>query len=251
MCTLSAIPLTRDQPAGMTAIRLVCNRDEARLRPAAVPPRVENFGARQAILPRDPQAGGTWIAVNDAGLALVLLNAYSEPDALPRPAKVTRGAIIPSLLDANTLDEAVARAGQIDAARFAPFRLVVLDRREIVELAIQDGSLTVRERADIVRPLMHTSSGLGDALVGEPRRRLFTEMFSGDDDWTATQDAFHRHRWPGREGISVAMNRDEACTVSQTIIEIDARHTHMTYLGAPPDRPVAPITISLPISVGV
>ncbi len=218
------------------------------MRPAASPPRVEACGARLAILPRDPQAGGTWIAVNDAGLAMVLLNANPKPGTQPSPGRITRGAIIPSLLDAVTLDEAVTRAEQLDVAPFAPFRLVVIDQHELVELALGNGALVVRERARIDRPLMHTSSGLGDALVAEPRRKLFAELFSGDALWKETQDAFHRHRWPAREGISVSMCRDDAWTVSQTIIEIDATFARLTYLGAPPDQPVSPVALSLPIS---
>ena len=55
-------------------IRLACNRDELRTRPAALPPIIRTFGNRKAIMPVDPISNGTWIAVNDAGIAATLLN---------------------------------------------------------------------------------------------------------------------------------------------------------------------------------
>jgi len=236
MCTLSVIPLSPGP-----AVRLVVNRDESRLRPAAIPPRVEPFGDRRAILPRDPQAGGTWIGANDAGLAMVLLNATGPAPARP----TTRGAIIPSLLDASALDEAVARAERIDVTLYAPFRLVILDCAALAELTIDAGALRVHERHAIDRPLMYTSSGLGDALVGAPRRELFASMFAGAGPSRETQDAFHRHRWPGREGVSVNMSRPEARTVSHTIVEITGDAVTMTYHGAPPDVAIAPVVASI------
>lgn len=245
MCTVSIIPLGENAAEG---IRLVSNRDESRLRPAGLPPRIERFGMRQAILPRDPQAGGTWIAVNDAGIAIVLLNATPEPGKELAPGRVTRGEIIPSLLDVATLSEARSRAEEIDVARYAPFRLLIADRRELVELAIRDRTLVPRDQRRIERPVMFTSSALGDALVAEPRRRLFAEMFDNSRDWLATQDAFHRHRWRGREGISVSMTRADAMTVSQTIIELNSERAVLTYFAGPPGESAPAISLSLPIA---
>lgn len=240
MCTLSVIPWSENPSS--PGIRLVVNRDESRLRPQAMPPNVETFGERQAILPRDPQAGGTWIGVNDAGLAMVLLNATG---AVPPSRPITRGAIIPSLLNAASWSEAVERAEAILVRQFAPFRLVILDRTRLAELAIDGNALRVQERHQIDRPLMYTSSGLGDALVGTPRRELFEAMFAGTAPSCEIQDAFHRHRWPGREGVSVNMSRPEAGTVSQTIVEITKETVTMSYHGSPPDQGVTPITLSV------
>ena len=52
----------------------MCNRDERRDRRAATPPAVHRLQHRTAIYPVDPVGGGTWIGVNDAGLAAALLN---------------------------------------------------------------------------------------------------------------------------------------------------------------------------------
>src|SRR5688572_26586212 len=95
MCTVTIIR----QSGG---IRLVCNRDEQRLRPAAMPPRIESFGSYKAILPIDPVGGGTWVSVSDTGLAFTLMNSYTGATLAP-PGKKSRGLIIPALLSCGTL----------------------------------------------------------------------------------------------------------------------------------------------------
>src|SRR5712691_10277431 len=89
MCTISFVPTAR-------GFRLAMNRDEKRARVAALPPAVVRLGDHRAIMPREP-AGGTWLAVDDAGLCRALINWHTierEP-----PAKiVSRGQIIPRLI---------------------------------------------------------------------------------------------------------------------------------------------------------
>src|SRR5437762_13943150 len=74
VCTVSIIS------PGDGVLRLACNRDELWSRPDALPPRLMHFGQRQAALPIDPQSGGTWMAVNDAGLTCAILNARRGRD---------------------------------------------------------------------------------------------------------------------------------------------------------------------------
>ena len=108
MCTLTVVPVNSGGPE--RGVRIVCNRDESRLRPTALPPESRTFGNRRALMPIDPASGGTWIAASDAPLVLVLMNVYvaQADDAvyeiLPqRPAPVSRGTIIPHALPAGSL----------------------------------------------------------------------------------------------------------------------------------------------------
>ncbi|GAA6173401.1 hypothetical protein NBRC116592_30710 [Colwellia sp. KU-HH00111] len=50
------------------------NRDEQRARSPAILPAF--YSSINAIFPVDPQGKGTWIAVNQQGLTLALLNNY-------------------------------------------------------------------------------------------------------------------------------------------------------------------------------
>src|SRR6185295_4903314 len=103
--------------------------DERRDRPAAIPPMKRLLSHRTAIYPQDPLGGGTWIGSNDVGLAAALLNRRVNAGAPvnERPLR-SRGLIIPPLLDASSVTEAVDMAADLDPARFNPFRLIVVER---------------------------------------------------------------------------------------------------------------------------
>lgn len=236
MCTVTVIP--------GPPVRLACNRDESLTRPPARPPQVRRFGTRLAALPVDPESGGTWVAVSDAGLAMALLNVNPGP-AGPRRFARSRGEIIPMLLACDNLADATRRVTRADADDFAPFRLVLAGRREAVEVwSGGNGFRTVR-LLPLTAPLFFTSSGLGDAVVHWPRRRLFERAFSGTEDRRGRQDAFHRRRCPGRPHFGVCMSRPDSRTVSHTVIELGGRTATLTYHPDAPDRPATPVTVRL------
>jgi hypothetical protein len=192
-------------------------------------------------MPIDPESGGTWIAANDAGIVFALLNA--NPGAYPpitssvRSATLSRGTIIPSLIASATVAEALARAERIQVERYAPFRLLLFDRFQLVECAGHGGRIR-RRRSYLSAAIMRTSSGLGDAVVAGPRRALFQRFFSYPDDASVAQDRFHQHRWIGREAVSVNMDRSDARTVSRTIVEVGSDTISMSYVPADSAEPV-------------
>jgi len=253
MCTVTLIPVgtaTQDsigvgaiaRPRG---IRLACNRDELRTRPAALPPVIRAFGKRRAIMPIDPSSDGTWIAANDAGIAAALLNVnLGLKTAASGHSMPSRGALIPRLMASETFDEAIEMSAGIDPSQYAPFRLVVVDDTQIADFYSDRQSLRIERSLIGGCPILFTSSGLGDALVEGPRRELFNHMFAAGKDWPSLQDAFHRHSWPDRRHLSVCMERREARTVSHTVIELEPGRVALTYVPDAPDRakPLAPIT---------
>ncbi len=153
MCTVTII-------RQVNGIRLVCNRDEQRSRPAALPPRIESFGSHKAVLPIDPVGGGTWVAVSDAGLAFTLMNSYPGA-ALPAPGEKSRGLIIPALLPCGKLADVLEVSRDFDAEPFAPFRLVVVDDRECIELANEGKRLRVRSREPLTAAALLCLIGIG------------------------------------------------------------------------------------------
>lgn len=244
MCTVTVVS------AGAT-IRLACNRDELRSRPVALPPRIEQFGPRQAVLPIDPTSGGTWVAVNDAGLALTVLNVNSsDGTGTPPAAARSRGKIIPALLHHDTPLSAAFSALILDPAHYAPFRLVLVNRREAVEVLADGIRFRLVRRIGLSRPQLFTSSGLGDHLVEGLRRQLFREYFSQLREAHARQEAFHRHRWPDRPHFSVCMDREDARTVSHTVVSLHPARVTLTYYPDAPDQPAVPATLGLDLQTG-
>lgn len=253
MCTLTIIPWSA---AG--GVRVVCNRDESRLRGVALPPRLRQFGNCSAFMPIDPVSDGTWIAASDAGLVLVLMNVNVIPKAgavatigPPRNRPViSRGRVIPSVLAASSLRAALQMATDMDLLPFDPFRLVIVDRSQLVEFTWSEERQRTSGPAAIERPTFFTSSGLGDAVVANPRRVLFEDLFSQPNNWPASQDGFHRHVWPDNQRASVWMTRDDALTVSRTEVELGADRVTMSYHARVGDGPslVDSAPVSLPIA---
>jgi len=226
MCTVSVVKLPH-------LLRLVANRDELRARPPALPPSVSNSGPLRVLAPTDPASGGTWIAVNDAGLSIALLNVNRDGDTAPEFPR-SRGGIVPALMQCRTLAEVEALASAIDSSMYSPFRLVVVHAGDGHLLEMSPATHGAR-RYELSRPHMFTSSGLGDHHVEPPRRELFeaTVLNGNSDDVLERQEGFHAHRWADRPAVSVHMSRADAWTVSRTVVDIEAASVTMTYCGEP------------------
>lgn len=239
MCTVTLVP----KAGAKHAFRMACSRDENHRRAdAQVPiqpapnPHAEE---RLALMPIDPSSGGTWVAVNDAGLALTLLN-----DNLPDPPVgrgCSRGTVIPMLTQAATIQEAVTLAKQIQRDRMMPFRLVICDGQTLLLWR----SIETIDQADVTpwtrTPTMFTSSGLGDHLVQGPRQTLFDQWFDNDPSThLERQRDFHRHQWPGKEHLSVNMYRKDARTVSYTVVDVESAIATLQYYAQGPTQTTPP-----------
>jgi hypothetical protein len=227
MCTVSVI-------ASGDAWRLVCNRDEQRTRGAARPPVMDVVAGVRVVMPRDADKGGTWIGINEHGVAAVLLNRTGPGVAARREGSPTRGGLVPATLRGETVEAGLDAARVLLSTRAFPgFRLLIVSAEGGgVSYAVlrEDGAAV---RGIVPGAIVWSSSGLGDALVEEPRRGLFVDMVVKDPTATS-QDAFHGHRWEGRGAESVDMEREDARTVSVTTIEAgwtsDARAAVMRYV---------------------
>lgn len=254
MCTVTIVPMG-ERSGG---IRMACNRDELRTRPLALPPQRRTAGNRQFLAPIDPVSDGTWVAANDAGLLMTLLNANPAKDDQNRqnrhPSNLqSRGSIIPSLMGCSDTPSAIERIQSVDVLRYPPFRLIMVDVEQLVDTRSDGRTLNVRSSPLGNCPWMFASSGLGDHLVIPPRQELFDEMFRGMDEasWLAAQEEYHRHQWPDRKELSVCMSRPDARTVSCTTITLDVREVRMKYHPGPPNESVEDVALSCPLRGGL
>lgn len=224
MCTVTVVP-DRD------GFRMICNRDERHDRPSALRPTVQRLGDRTAEFPIDPHGGGTWVGLNDCGLAATLLNRTPEVGARPPAAFArSRGLVIPALLGCASLDAALDAAAGLDPGEFDLFRLLLVERMTAAILT-SDGRSISAETTSLSAPLLLTSSSLGDNLADEPRRRLFESMVlsKAPSEWREAQSRFHVHRWRSQPEISVTMARGDARTVSRTFVRVTAREQRLRY----------------------
>jgi hypothetical protein len=231
MCTLSLVAASCG-----SELRVVMNRDERRTRMIAEPPRYvpldapgigqpadgrrhPTTGAR-ALWPRDLERGGTWIAVTDAGLVFALLSVGA---ARTGGTSVSRGLVIPRIAHTKSIEEVDACWSSLDTAGMAPFRLVAASRSSVWSAVWNDHNARLpATRVAITGGDAHlfTSSSLGDHLVVDSRRALFTDLLASEADPWQAQDRLHRHAWPDRRHLSVLMSRADACTVSRTEVRV-------------------------------
>ena len=244
MCTLTILPRSSGEST-QRGLRLAFNRDEQRSRAAGTEPLVEHLDTCKAILPRDPAGGGTWIAVTDHGLAFALLNV-NPPDLTSSSAGgPSRGRLIPELLSCDSLEAVRSRLSPLVEAIQRPHRLVVSDGRSVLESIGGDGRVhCTLHRLD--RPLLRSSSGLGDQVVEPMRRTAFERHLLGPGSAETTdQDAFHRLRFEGHDECSIDMSREDARTVSWTVVEVDPHRVRMKHHQAPPREQPSPTTLEL------
>lgn len=237
MCTLTVLRapwLDAGLPADLRW-RMVFNRDELRTRKPAHPPVAREYGRVTAVHPIDADGGGTWIAASSGGLVFAMLNG-DEDDRHPAPAPPgetgrpapgpweSRGLIIPRLLATPARSVADVAVDTLDPRRYRPFRLVIADDREVLEVASDGARLGQRSRTRGAGVVL-TSSSADTARVCAWRIRLFADLVPGSSP--AAQDAFHRHRTGDARGID--MTREDACTVSITTIDARADGFLVTY----------------------
>jgi hypothetical protein len=229
MCTMS---WQRDR----TGYDLFFNRDEKRARLPAQPPEVRRVGSTRVLAPRDGQAGGSWMAANEHGLTLALLNGYLGPDAASAPVGgqwTSRGQLVVELAACSGVAELTERIKAQDLASFRSFHLAAIDPHDAVLASWREGALECAPEDGFSSPLI--SSSFEFAAVAQSRLDVYREYVNvSANNRTAAMLAYHRSHRPDRGAFSTCMHRDDARTVSFSWVRVDDRQVRMRYS---PDAP--------------
>jgi hypothetical protein len=227
MCTVSWLR----RPDGYV---LLSNRDESHSRKPALGPRPGEQRGVSYVAPVDGDHGGSWIGVNHFGLTLCLLNRYSDRSQDPNRSYLSRGVLLIDLLDAETCNQVQARVLASDLERFPAFTLAVLNPDEAAFLIHwTEGEFLVEPDAEKQVPL--TSSSLKQPEIVSGRKALFNQMLlqSGRLDMDLL-DRFHRSHLPKRGPSSVCMHREDAATVSMSLVTVGPELIEFGYHPASP-----------------
>lgn len=245
MCTVTFLP------AADGSYLLVTNRDERPTRTPAEPPRRWDFGGTAGLAPRDPEAGGTWVAVLASGHTVCLLNGDDAPAGPPVHDPVSRGLVCVDVASrVCDADDVPALVEDVLVRRdwaVRPFKLLVarpgerpsLDRVEWTGAALDACSTGERHIA--------VSSTHRRVEVTAAREEAFARWGgglapdAGAAAWIDAAEAFHGGHAPGGESgdaFSVCMHRDDARSVSSTLVAVDARSVRMTYRHGSPCRTI-------------
>ena len=120
MCTVVILR----RPGHSWPVIIAANRDEMLARAWEAPAR--HWPDRvDVIAGRDTLAGGSWLGINDHGLAAAILN---RPGSLgPADDKRSRGELVLDALDHAEAGDAAAALAEIDPAAYRTFNLLIAD----------------------------------------------------------------------------------------------------------------------------
>lgn len=226
MCTVTFIARQRGYCLGM-------NRDEKLTRPTGLPPKEKRVNGRGVLSPSEP-SGGTWIAVNDHGATLALINWYSITARVDGKG-VSRGEVVNAVSATISSGSANAALNALPLNRINPFRLVGVfpTTGELVEWRWNLKQLTRKNHR--WKTQQWVSSGLDEPAAQRVRGRTFRQAqkqeSAGSLDWLRR---LHRSHLPQTGPFSMCMHRKDAATVSYTEIVVSDQHALMGYYNAAP-----------------
>ncbi len=190
--------------------RFLFSRDEQRSRPRAEAPSVRREDGVTYLSPRDPQAGGTWVIVNEFCLTVAVLNHYAASAGVATGLEFESRGLIPiNLATCRTLKEVDTRFRAIDLDRYNAFHLLVIDRSGEVILRTWDRSALKVWRPE--RRMITTSSVRSDEVQGY-REQLFDRIVNSSDRELLKLEQFHLSAENSDLGFNPLMSRSDAET---------------------------------------
>ena len=224
---------------------LLFNRDELRTRKPAVAPRVNVRNGVAFIAPLDGDHAGSWIAVNQFGLTLCLLNRFDDSPGAILPDYQSRGLLLHELLDCAEVTAVTLRLNEISLDHFRPFTLVSLFSGQTAALVEWTGrEKRLEPNAEGLMPI--SSSSLREGNVVLQRRWQFQELAlerGGVDAELLFQ--YHRSHLPERGPASVCMHRADARTVSLSTVIVTKKLIEFSYHPNSPCQPAKPDQLQL------
>jgi hypothetical protein len=226
MCTISWI---HDKDG----YQLLCNRDEKLTRKSALEPRLAVRNGTRFLAPVDGDFGGTWIATNEFGMSVCLLNGANRAGSeihSSAPLR-SRGLLLLDLIPLPSVAVMCDRIREADLSAFAPFTLAALEPGHPAAVLEWDGSkkTLVSQAAD---RFMLTSSSFDSEKVRRSRQEEYSHVHDGKGLF-----AFHRSHAPARSAYSTCMHRADAETVSFSWIQVSRKETDFFYTpGAPCEK---------------
>jgi len=207
---------------------ITSNRDEKSRRKPALPPRFYIHNDVQLLYPRDEDAGGSWIAVNENGNAAVLLNGAFIKHASFSVYRKSRGLILLDIVRAN---RPAKYFSEIDLSGIEPFTVIIVEPGNLFECR-WNGTKKFCKHLGTSHAYIWSSATLYDAEVKRKREQWFSDWLT--ENKSPAQNSilsFHRFAGDGNNSTDLLMNREgQVYTVSITSIELDNENATIQYL---------------------
>jgi len=225
MCTLVILR----RPGNAWPLILAGNRDEMTNRPTSPPGR--HWSDRPAVVAGlDRQAGGSWMGLNDHGVAAVVMNR--EGTLGQAEGKRSRGELVLLGLSFTTARSAADALAGLPPDAYRPFNLVVADTEQGYLLRLLDGSGAAPIDVSELPSGLHMLSSRELDDPSHPRLRAYLPRFHaapepdpGSGRWSDWQDLLAAVETTDASVPETAMNflrEDGFGTVSSSCIAIPA-----------------------------
>jgi len=206
MCTVTFIP------DGQGVYYLTSNRDEHTGRARALPPRRHD----DIVYPKDPVAGGSWVAMKRNRDAGILLNGAFTKHRRRETYRKSRGLVFLEILRA---DDPLDRWRQTDLKDIEPFTLILFINKILLECRWDGEQRYVRE-LETNRPYIWSSVTLYDEITHAQREEMLANWYAGNA--ISTDSILDLHRRMRKEGVVM--------TVSITTLQMGQRKAGLKYI---------------------
>lgn len=209
---------------------MAMNRDEKITRGAGEPPEIHELDLARAIYPGDG-SGGTWLAVNDYGITLALLNWNDVPKRAVAQVKMrSRGQVIPALIGSRSLSDLheVIRVSNFQG--MLPFRLIGVfpSEQQIWEWRWDSKRVTVQVHTWESHHWFSSSlsENRAESLRGTVCRNAKREPDAGSVLWLRRLHASHAS---GPGPFSLCVHRDDVKTLSYSEVVVTPGRIEMAH----------------------
>ena len=222
MCTLVILR----RPDHAWPLVFAANRDEMIDRPWRAPGR--HWPDRpEVVAGLDLLAGGSWLGVNDWGVAAAVLNRHGSLG--PRPGLRSRGELVLEALDHADAVEAAAALADLDPQSYRTFNLVVGDSRDVFWLRHAGGKRIecrpVEEGLSLIAAGDLDDRSERRLALARPRFAAEPPPDPGEPGWDAWQELLVSPDRPPGEPANAALRFSTARgygTVSSALLALPA-----------------------------
>jgi hypothetical protein len=221
MCTVSFIP-------SGNSYFFSSSRDEWADRPPAVFPQQYELNGCRILYPKDPKGGGSWMAVSETGLVVVLLNGAIKAHPPEPPYRKSRGLVVLDLVASSSAVDAFER---YDCSGIEPFTIILFENNSLWS-GKWDGKMKWLESLNDKKPQIWSSVTLYSPELIRKRESWFNEWIAGLAHPGALEIfRFHQKGGDGDPANSILMNRDgKLFTNSISIIRLSHDKASFRYL---------------------
>ncbi len=221
MCTVTFIPT-------QSGIVITSNRDEHVNRGKAIAPAKIKSKKVEIIYPKDPDAGGTWIATKNNGDTIVLLNGAFEKHIVNPPYAKSRGLILLEIFELTNFCDSILNYSLVN---IEPFTIVYFTGNHLFEFR-WDGLNKYMKELDNKEAHIWSSATLYDDEMTNKRKEWFNKWCLEHPAPTQEEAIdFHLTAGEGNTEVAVKMNRNnELFTVSISSILIGNDFNDFKYI---------------------